>query len=160
MSSKENRNTRIIELKIKSKRNIICKKFTDIISTLDVDSFISIEDTMTISKRVYKKFDTLKNQEEITKDIDLNMKKVAILEVKFRSLFDKCGILLHYEDRESGAIKIKVEDFFKYLDYIVEFSRFKDGYRDLIFVDEDLMYGICVEKYEYFNKLIVWNYKK
>lgn len=85
-----------------------------------------------------------------------NLNKVANLEEIFKIFFYENAILLHYEDRECGAIRIKVEDFFKYLGDIAEFSKFKEGYSDLVLVDENLKYGICVERYEYFNKLFVW----
>lgn len=61
---------------------------------------------------------------------------------------------MHFKDRECGAVKINVKDFFEHLDDI---AKFKEGYRDLIFVDEELRYGICIERYEYFNRLVIWD---
>lgn len=157
MNNKENRSNKIKELKMKSKRKGICEKLANIIKDLDLEGFISVEDTIVISKKVYKKIDTLTNQEEIDKDIESNLIKVASLKEKFKMLLNENAILLHYEDRECGAIKIKLDDFFEHLDDIAEFSKFKGGYRDLILVDENLKYGICIERYEYFNKLAAWN---
>ncbi|MEG0051355.1 MAG: hypothetical protein RR712_04180 [Terrisporobacter sp.] len=156
MNNKEHRRERIKELKIKSKINCICKTWNQVINCIEVDSFISIEDTIRISEEVYNKIDKLPNQEKINTDVELNLDKVANLEEVFKIFFDENAIVLHYEDRECGAIKIKVEDFFKYLDSIAEFCKFKEGYSDLVLVDENLKYGICVERYEYFNKLFVW----
>lgn len=157
MNNEENRSNKIKELKMKSKRKSICKKLANIINDLEVESFISVEDTIVISKKVYEKIYTLTNQEEIEKGIETNLIKVASLKEKYKMVFNENAILIHYEDRECGAIKIKVEDFFRCLDDIAEFSKFREGYRDLILVDEDLKYGICIERYEYFNKLAVWN---
>lgn len=157
MNNEENRSNKIKELKMKSKRKVICKNMANIINDLELESFISVEDTIIISKKVYEKIDTLINQEEIEKDIESNLIKVASLKEKFKTFLNENAILFHYEDRDCGAIKIKVDDFFKYLEYIAEFSKFKGGYRDLILIDENLKYGICIERYEYFNKLVVWN---
>lgn len=157
MNNEENRSNKIKELKMKSKRKCMCKKLASIINDLEVESFISVEDTIAISKKVYEKIDTFINQEEIEKDIESNLIKVASLKEKYKMFFNEKAILFHYEDRECGAIKIKVEDFFEHLADIAEFTKFKGGYRDLILVDEDLKYGICIERYEYFNKLVIWN---
>ncbi len=157
MNNEENRSNKIKELKMKSKRKGIYIKLVNIINNLEIESFISVEDTIVISKKVYKKLDTLINQEEMEKDIESNLIKVASLKEKYKIFFNENAILFHYEDRECGAIKIKVEDFFEHLADIAEFTKFKGGYRDLILVDEDLKYGICIERYEYFNKLAVWN---
>lgn len=157
MNNEENRSNKIKELKLKSKRKSICKKLDNIINDLDIESFISVEDTIVISKKVYEKIDKVTNQEEIEKDIETNLIKVASLKEKYEMFFDENAILFHYDDRECGAIKIKTKDFFEHLEDIAEFTKFKGGYRDLILVDEDLKYGICIERYEYFNKLTIWN---
>lgn len=157
MNNEENRSNKIKELKMKSKRKSICKKLANIINDLEVESFISVEDTIVISKKVYEKIDAFINQEEIEKDVESNLIKVASLKEKYKMVFNEKAILFHYEDRECGAIKIKVEDFFEHLADIAEFTKFKGGYRDLILVDEDLKYGICIERYEYFNKFVIWN---
>lgn len=157
MNNEENRSNKIKEFKMQSKRKGICKKLANIINDLEVVSFISVEDTIVISKKVYEKIDTLINQEEMDKDIESNLIRVASLKEKYKMLFNENAVLFHYEDRECGAIKIKVEDFFEHLAEIAEFTKFKGGYRDLVIVDEDLKYGICIERYEYFNKLVIWN---
>ncbi|MBD8048752.1 MULTISPECIES: YxiF family protein [Clostridium] len=157
MNNEENRSNKIKELKMKSKRKGICKKLDNIINDLEIESFIPVEDTIVISKKVYEKIDTLTNQEEIDKNIEANLIKVASLKEKYKMFFYENAILFHYEDRECGAIKIKIKDFFEHLDDIAEFTKFKGGYRDLILVDEDLKYGICIERYEYFNKLAIWH---
>ena len=157
MNNQEDRNNKIKELKMKSKRKVICQKLANITNSLNVESFISVEDTIVISNKVYEKIDTLRNQEEIDKNIESNLNELAKLKEEFRMFFNENALLFHYEDRECGAIRIKVEDFFRCLDDIAEFSKFREGYRDLIFVDENLKYGICIERYEYFNKLAVWN---
>lgn len=157
MNNEEKRSNRIKELKMKSKRKCICKKLANIINDLEIEAFISVEDTIVVSKKVYEKIDSLTNQEEIDKDIECNLIKVDSLKEKYKIVFNESAILFYYEDRECGAIKIKVKDFFEHLDDIAEFTKFKGGYSDLILVDKDLKYGICVERYEYFNKLAVWN---
>ena len=157
MNNEENRINKIKELKMKSKKKYICKKLFGIINNLEIESFISVEDTIVISKKVYEKIDTLINQEEMEKDIESNLIKVDSLKEKYKMVFNENAILFHYEDRECGATKIKVEDFFEHLADIAEFTKFKEGYRYLILVDEDLKYGIGIERHEYFNKLAIWN---
>ena len=157
MNKQEDRNNRIRELRMKLNRRIMCKELGDIIDKLEDKSFISVEDTIEISKKVYEKIDITIEQQEIQKDINDNLIKVTVLKDKYSTILNEYGILFHKEDRECGAIKVKVEDFFKNIGYIVKFTGFEDGYRDLIFVGQDLEYGICIEEYEYYNKLISWN---
>lgn len=156
MNNKENRSNKLKEIKMKLKRKDICKMLNNFMDDLQIDSFISVEHTIVMSKKVYEKMDTLINQEEIEKDIESNLTKVASLKERYKMFFNENAILFHHDDRECGAIKIKVGCFFEHLDDIAHFSGFKGGYRDLILVDEDLKYGICIERSEYFNTLAVW----
>lgn len=140
----------MIIVNLKAKRKSICERLNNI----DSNSFISVEDTIAISKKVYEKIDTLISQEEIEKDVEDNLAKVARLKERVEKIFNDKAVLVHFKDRECGAVKINVKDFFEHLDDIAEF---KEGYRDLIFVDEELRYGICIERYEYFNRLVIWD---
>lgn len=140
----------MIIVNLKAKRKSICERLNNI----DSNSFISIEDTIAISKKVYEKIDTLISQEEIEKDVEDNLAKVARLKERVEKIFNDKAVLVHFKDRECGAVKINVKDFFEHLDDI---AKFKEGYRDLIFVDEELRYGICIERYEYFNRLVIWD---
>lgn len=140
----------MIIVNLKAKRKSICERLNNI----DSNSFISVEDTIAISKKVYEKIDTLISQEEIEKDVEDNLAKVARLKERVEKIFNDKAVLVHFKDRECGAVKINVKDFFEHLDDI---AKFKEGYRDLIFVDEELRYGICIERYEYFNRLVIWD---
>jgi len=156
MIEERNRRDRIEELKIKSKRRNICSELTGIIDNIEINSFISIKDTIEISKRIYEKMDALSSQEKINKDIKTNLAVIAELKSEYAIYSNECAVLFHSEDRECGAIKVKVEDFFNHLVDIFELTSFAKGHRDLIFVHENLKFGICIERYEYFNKLVVW----
>ena len=122
---------------MKSKRKGICKKLDNIINDLEIESFIPVERHYSNIKKVYEKIDTLTNQEEIDKNIEANLIKVAKLKKKsIKCFFMKMQYCFIMRDRECGAIKIKIKDFFEHLDDIAEFTKFKGGYRDLILVDE------------------------
>ena len=54
---------------------------------------------------------------------------------------------------------IKVSDFFNNISKIFEFTSFSDGRRDLLFVDKNFRFGICIERYEYYNCISNWRDK-
>lgn len=153
---KLDRNKRMAELKMKSQRKNICSNLIEIIDDLNIDAFISIDETIEISNRVYDTIDYLDCNKKIDKDLQICISEILNLKKEYYKYSDDYAVLFHADDRECGAFMIKVSDFFDHLAYILDFTSFSKGCRDLIYVDKKLRFGICVERYEYFNVLAKW----
>lgn len=144
------------EFKIKLKRHVLYKTWRNKIKCLKIESFISIEDSIKLRQNVLNKVDNSSNKKILRDNYELNLKELANLKNLFIPFFEENAILFHSEILECGAIKIKVKHFFEYLDDIPEFTKYKIGWGDIIFVDKNLKYGICLERFEYFHQLCVW----
>ena len=144
------------ELRIRLRRRVIFNTLKKFIPSIDNELYIEIEETKLISEKLYRKVDEIKAYEDLNKDEYSNLKRVLAYKEKFKMIFNESAILFHYEDDETGAIRIKVKDFFENLYDISSFTGFSKGCGDLVLINEDLKYGVCIERYEYFNKLVVW----
>lgn len=154
-SSIFDRQDRIRQLKVYAKRKEIVTCFNPSISVTTED-FISIEETINLTEEVYKRLDATPNQSKIEKEYQTSRDSLLALKEKTRMFFDKDVVLLHRLDRESGAVVMSLHCFWFNLDYLLDFIGFRDGYRDLVAVDKNLEFGICIERHEYYNNLALW----
>lgn len=152
----QSRENRIYELKLKSKRKNICLSINNTISDVDTNSFISINDTIEMSNKIYEKIDSLNNQVKIGKEAEVNISAILDLKKDYQSYNSEYGVLFHEDDRECGALMLKVSDFFDNISMIFDLTAFSAGRRDLIFVDKDFKFGICIERFEYYNCVSNW----
>ncbi|MEK5332835.1 hypothetical protein NSQ74_15370 [Lysinibacillus sp. FSL W8-0992] len=66
-------------------------------------------------------------------------------------------MVLFYEyDDEVDGIFISLDIFINNIQEILDFVGFTEGRMDLLFSDENLVAGICIERFEYENILTVW----
>lgn len=68
----------------------------------------------------------------------------------------KKGRLLFFRENEIEAMLINVNEVFSHLDNILKLTKFSVGYGDFILVAEDLNFGLCIERTEYFYEFSVW----
>lgn len=144
-------------LKQRLKQKALENEVNKVIEGFNSSYFLSIEETNELSNKIYIKIDKTLFQKEIIKDIDFNIKTLLLIKRQFINIWNQEGILFHFYDRESGAIKISFNNLFNNLEFFIKFIKFDIGYRDFLFVDKELKFGVCIEKFEYFNKLIIWN---
>jgi hypothetical protein len=124
--------------------------------TLQIDSFLSIEDTFNLQTELFKKIDSLNNFKELQKDASANLIEVYSLKDFFVDFLYHKAVLFYHKACDYGAIEIFIADFFRNIAQLAYFTKFRDGYGDLILVDQKLIFGLCLERNEYFNKLTFW----
>ncbi len=143
----------------KLKTNVKRKEVLSILSSripVTIEDFLSIEETIRVSRRAYEIIDTITNQTELVKDYQINVNSLLHTKEWTKGFQDKKVAILHRYDRDTGALVMTIESFWGSMDEILSFVGFKDGYRDLIAVDENLQFGLCIERHEYHNNLVVW----
>lgn len=123
---------------------------------LQPDSFLSVDDTFVLQTELFKKVDSLNSFKVLEKDISANLKEVYDLKDFFKDYLSQKAVLFYHKACDYGAIKIFINDFFENIEQLAYFTKFKDGYSDLILVDQELKFGLCVERNEYVNKLTFW----
>lgn len=147
---------KIKALRIINERKKIVKEISNYIEKITLDSFISIENTIDLSGNAYKYIDTIENKIMLDKENKGIVEKINCYKEKFEDISDAEGVLLHYYDRNVGALILTVKEFWHNIDNLLKFIKFYDGYRDLIFVEKNLKFGICIERFEYNNQLVIW----
>ncbi|QCT01635.1 group-specific protein [Paenibacillus algicola] len=152
----EDRKEKIKELQIKNRRKKLENDIKSKINEITIEGFMGIEDTIKISRNIYKKIDLISNKTPIPKQLKYSKQYLLSLENQFKALNDKTMLLFHQQDRETGLLKIPLHDFFIDIDTLLDVVGFAKDYRDLLFVDEGLSLGICIERFEYENSFIVW----
>lgn len=143
------------ELKINLNRKVIIEELSKYL-ILQPDSFLSIEDTCILQNELYKKVDVYNNFKVLEKDISTNLKEVYNLKQFFKAYLNYKAVLFYYKACDYGAIQIVTNNFFENIEKMAYFTKFKDGYSDLILVDQELKFGLCIERNEYVNKMTFW----
>jgi len=150
------RKEKINLLQMKSKRNTIIKemKIKDIHLTLD--SFLEPQHSYDLFNKIDK---PVENKEEFkfghckdkaAKELRLLYKKIP------KQLQEKEVILFHLNYRETGAIILRLEDIFRDINWIVNFSGYSNGAFDFVVVEPTFNYGICIERFEYWDTFTIW----
>ncbi len=93
---------------------------------------------------------------EKNEKLDMYYNEIMKFKQEIFQIQDSVECIIFIEFKELYPIVIDGNIVFEYLDVFFEISGFKEGNADFIFTSKDLSYGICIEKYEYFNKLIKW----
>lgn len=165
------REKKIQELKIKNKRNLLCKHVNNGLG-LDSQKFISIEDTERIKNMLYETMDIMdETQESIiidnyyikecenaihykgpeSKDY---YKKIIIDNISFLNNFSELELLFWAEESsEIGAIEILSKDIIKNIEQLLEISELNsEGYHFTI-IDKEIKRGLAIFSSEYDSRL-------
>ncbi|MFR3729051.1 hypothetical protein [Lacrimispora sp.] len=143
------------ELKINLNRKRIVEELSKYL-ILQPDSFLSVDETFILQTELFKKVDSLNSFKVLEKDISDNLKEVYSLKNFFKNYLSQKAVLFYHKSCDYGALEIFIKDFFENIEQLAYFTKFKDGYSDLILVDRELKFGLCVERNEYVNKLTYW----
>ena len=54
------------------------------------------------------------------------------------------------------AVKVNINEVFENLNIILERTRFLNGRGDFILVEDNLSFGICIERTEYYYEFCMW----
>ncbi|WP_431808441.1 YxiF family protein [Lysinibacillus sphaericus] len=66
--------------------------------------------------------------------------------------------MFHLNYRETGAIILRLEDIFRDINWIVNFSGYSNGAFDFVVVEPTFIYGICIERFEYWDTFMLRNF--
>lgn len=149
------RKERIQELNVRVKRRELVSRLNHQLPEMEMN-FLSIEETADFSKKVYEKIDTISDQVKLPKDYQTSVNSILNNKERIDRLQNKDIVILHRNDSETGALVLDVQYFWGNIDSVIALSGFKDGYRDLIVVEKNMNFGLCIERHEYYNKLVVW----
>lgn len=128
-------------------------------------SFVEVNKINSLLNDIYNKIDFISKDTKnllLIKDCDdvnleISCKEIMKLKEKFYKYKDFVKWIFFIKFKgEFYAIEINIDIIFDNIDYFFEISGFKKGYSDFLFVSEDLLYGICIERYEYHNILVRW----
>ena len=111
-------------------------------------------------KKLFIKIDKLKEDKleiKFKHSNEVAIKHLSDLKSKLQFKFQyKNVILFHQNHLETGAFIINIEDVFKEINWMVSFSGYSKEAFDFIIVEPKLEYGICIEIWEYQDKLTIW----
>ncbi|MFS0574796.1 hypothetical protein AB1K83_04130 [Sporosarcina sp. 179-K 3D1 HS] len=122
--------------------------------------FLDNEDNDLFCKEVFSLLATTENKiqlqggndkEIIQRSIQLSKETIDHIKVT-----PKLGRLLVYREHEIEAVLIHVNEIFSNLDKVLDLTKYSSGYGDFILVGEDLDFGLCIERTEYFHEFTVW----
>ncbi|UDK97884.1 hypothetical protein EYB33_16900 [Lysinibacillus sphaericus] len=154
------RKEKINLLQMKSKRNTIIKemKIKDIHLTLD--SFLEPQHSYDLLGDLFNKIDKpveYKEEFKFGHCKDKAAKELGLLYKKIpKQLQEKEVILFHLNYRETGAIILRLEDIFRDINWIVNFSGYSNGAFDFVVVEPTFIYGICIERFKYWDTFTIW----
>ncbi len=124
--------------------------------------FIEKDKSSLLLNEIYKKIDfnsqDNKNVLLIEKNEKINLYYNEVMEFrnKIFKIQNNIECVLFIEFKEFYPVIINGNMVLQYIDIFFDITGFKEGNADFIFVSKDLSYGICIEKYEYYNKLVKW----
>lgn len=155
--SREDRSERILELRIKNERKNVVKKLSPVFPNLSLDVFLGIEETREIKKLIYRYMDEKSSeQEEILKGIEVSVYKIFSVKPLFYNYLDQTAYLFYDGDRETGGIRIRLNDVYQNIEFIMNFTSFSQDFSDLLIVDAQFNFGLCIERQEYNNIFVYW----
>jgi hypothetical protein len=154
------RKEKIKLLQMKSKRNNIIKEMKTKDIHLTLDSFLEPQYSYDLLGDLFNKIDKLgENKEEIKFEHNTN-KTVIQLWMLYKKipkqLKEKEVILFHLNYLDTGAIILSLEDIFRDINWIVNFSGYSNGAFDFAVVESTFNYGICIERFEYWDTFTIW----
>ncbi|PMB03043.1 hypothetical protein CEN49_24280 [Fischerella thermalis CCMEE 5273] len=148
------RKNRLENLKKENYRRIFLKKLPKNIG--NDCNFLSIGATKIISKKVYKIIDDSSYKKRLSKDYNESLSVLIEMKKKHSYLSTKKGILFHYKLIDLGALIITCNNFLDNIDELLAYTKFKSEQSDFILIGVNLEYGICIERYEYYNEFVCW----
>ncbi|UZQ51680.1 group-specific protein [Clostridium kluyveri] len=150
-------------LKRKSRRNNLVKELSNYID-VSIDSFVEISKNDTFCKDVFQKLSTIQNKyiiqgENYKQNIELS--KAHLIKLGKEICFDRdLAQVFFYGDHEIESLMLNIHDVLTNLDIILEKSGFSSGHGDFVLVSDDLSFGICIERTEYFYEFSTWGLSK
>ncbi|MGE6376180.1 YxiF family protein [Peribacillus muralis] len=145
-------------LKRKNRRNYLIKEISNF-TNVTIESLMDMEKNDDFCQSVFRWLSNLNcniiikgenDQENIRCSIQL------LKDILPQFICKKTGRMLFDTGEELEAIKVNFDDVNSILEDILVFTKFTTGYGDFILVDDQLKFGICIERTEYHYELFIW----
>ncbi|MEE3678736.1 hypothetical protein V2J31_14055 [Bacillus safensis] len=153
-----NRKTKIETLKRKSRRKHLMNELSYM--TLPEHPFLDIEENQLFCQKVFAFLYARENKIQIHGDNyrEHIKKSTQMLKelVKNAERYPKEARIMFFREHEIEALLVNVNEVFSHLSQLLEQTKFSIGYGDFMLVTEDLHFGLCIERTEYFYELSTW----
>ncbi|MGG3651936.1 hypothetical protein ABES36_10770 [Bacillus pseudomycoides] len=150
-------------LKMKAKRNASRKELINELSniiTVSMDSFMDAESNDLLCKELFNKLEQNSNIKNFgSTDYKENGKlSIALLKETAKSIKFPVnqGRLFFSRGGKIEAVKLNISEVFDNLEELSTISRFLTGYADFVLVGDDLEFGVCIERTEYYYEFSMW----
>lgn len=148
---------------MKAKRNASRKELINELSniiTVSMDSFMDAESNDLLCKELFNKLEQNSNIKNFgSTDYKENGKlSIALLKETAKSIKFPVnqGRLFFSRGGKIEAVKLNISEVFDNLEELSTISRFLTGYADFVFVGDDLEFGVCIERTEYYYEFSMW----
>lgn len=108
---------------------------------LSMDCFLGIEETRGIKEQLYQYIDNSALQEELPKGTGLTIKKLRSVKPVFDNYLDEPAYLLYDGDRDIGAIKVRLNDIYHNIEFVLDFTDFSKDFSDLLIVGSQFYFA-------------------
>ncbi|MGG3529190.1 hypothetical protein COM13_30550 [Bacillus pseudomycoides] len=150
-------------LKMKAKRNASRKELINELSniiTVSMDSFMDAESNDLLCKELFNKLEQNSNIKNFgSTDYKENGKlSIALLKETAKSIKFPVnqGRLFFSRGGKIEAVKLNISEVFDNSEELSTISRFLTGYADFVLVGDDLEFGVCIERTEYYYEFSMW----
>jgi len=127
---------------------------------LPTDPLLEIEDNDLLCKKVFSTLSESRNKiilqgKNYEENINKSLQALRNIVLTTDTL-SKEGRVFFFREQEIEAVKLYVNEVFRNLEEILKLTKFSTGYGDFILVADDLHFGICIERTEYYYELSIW----
>ncbi|PEO40405.1 YxiF family protein [Bacillus pseudomycoides] len=150
-------------LKMKAKRNASRKELINELSniiTVSMDSFMDAESNDLLCKELFNKLEQNSNIKNFGSTDYKENGKLSIVLLKETAKSIKFpvnqGRLFFSRGGKIEAVKLNISEVFDNLEELSTISRFLTGYADFVLVGDDLEFGVCIERTEYYYEFSMW----
>ena len=149
------RKEKIDALKKISQKKYLIKELNQYIN-VSYDELLSQEENIVFRKKVFDKINSLTEKQKVGNEDYKKNREITINllnNIKNNSNFKdkKARLLISTE-----CVKVSMDEVFRNIDIILEKTDFLNGRGDFILVDDDLNYGICILRTEYYYEFCMW----
>lgn len=153
------RKERIKVLQIENSRRLLCKDMKEYIEEVNVDNFVSLENTVELTKKILKHMEYMdKRKLSVKKPLDYSYEKLFKENLNILLKNPEHDIVFfHYLSSEIGALEIKVSLMIKNIDYFLSISEMNSKWGcDIFAVSKDMRFGLGIWRTEYEFILYKW----
>ncbi|ARU61610.1 hypothetical protein CBW65_11750 [Tumebacillus avium] len=153
----EERQKKITELKRKQKQQNLLKGLSPRIG-LTPESFLTVEETQRLLHAAFQKIDRADNLAKSEPSIESFIQRLSDTLAEVVLPPDTEVILFLYEEGEIEAVKLEFRALQENFSLLLPLTGFTQGRFDILIVQPQLRFGLCVERGEYEYTFASWGF--